>query len=135
MAKVKTVKPEERQAVLNASLKDGARSLSTGISIPVGKHSFIVADKDAFGFLYVTSRAGTPEAQDWVLPIVAGTMECENGQVIDFVISDKSGANTLVIPDKMYFEMQLSGDYILTVENRNGRNVVTGLEALVKEVA
>ena len=131
MATVKIVKPKERAAALNEATKDGkAQSLSSGINIPTGKHSFIVADKDAFGFLFVTSNKGGV-SKDWVLPIVAGSMETEDGQTIEFEISDKPGAKTLVIPDALYLKMQLNGDYTITVDNRNGRNVVTNVEALV----
>lgn len=124
MATVQIVAKKDRVSALEAASKAGARTLAGGLNVPEGTHSFLVADKQAFGLLNVESKA----SGKWALPLVAGTMTiASSGEKIAFEISDKPGAKTLVIPDSFYIEMQTNATYSVTVENRNGRKVVTGV--------
>jgi hypothetical protein len=124
MAKLINSKPAERENNLKALTANGAKSLQSGVVIPEGTHSFTVAEKKAFGFLEVHSQT----SGDWVLPIVAGTMKCANGETIEFVLSEEAGAKTLVIPDAQYLAMELNKTYAITVEKRKGQSRVTQVE-------
>ncbi len=125
MATVQIVAKKDRESALAAAEKAGARTLAGGLNVPEGTHSFLVADKQAFGLLNVESKA----SGKWALPLVAGTMTIAGtGEKITFEISDKAGAKTLVIPNNFYIEMQNNVAYSIKIETRNGRKVVTGVE-------
>ena len=109
-----------KQAALEAANKAGYSTLAGGLTLPIGKHIFLVADKDAFGLLNVTARDG----KKWALPIVAGTCTSADGTKTAFVLSEKSGAKTLVVPDNMFIEMQAGSAYTIEVALRNGNKRV-----------
>jgi hypothetical protein len=113
-------------------LKEQAKGATTigGFTLPLGKHELLVAEKDAFGFLNVTSKATKDRpATLFSLPIVAGTLTYENGVKISVEVSARPGAKTLVIPDGFYVEMACNATYTITVEERNGRKVVTNVSS------
>lgn len=114
---------EGREKGLEAAMKSGARTLAGGLNLPIGTHSFVVADKDCFAILNVESKT----SGKWALPIVAGTVTTADGEKIAFVLSEKPGAKTLVIPDNFFINMQPNTEYAITVDNRNGRKVVTNV--------
>ena len=127
---VTKVKKSERESALIAAANSGAKTLAGGLALPVGTHSFLVAEKDAFGILNVDSKA----SGKWALPIVAGTCTTKDGQKVIFEISDKPSAKTLVVTDQFYLAMQLNTVYAITVEMRNGQKRVTNV-AIPAEVA
>lgn len=121
--KVESVKKADRVSALEAKKAAGYTSLA-GNELPLGKHSFLTADKNAFGILDIsTTKDGKPAL--FALPIVAGTLTTEQGKKISYEISAKGGAQTMVVPDRFFIEMQTNFEYAITVEKRNGRNVVT----------
>lgn len=114
-----------RIAQLQKEQAKGATSVG-GFTLPLGKHELLVADKNAFGFLNITSRAtNNRPATLFSLPIVAGTLTYENGTEVSVEVSSRPGVQTLVIPNSFYVSMQCNASYRITVEERNGRNVVT----------
>jgi hypothetical protein len=125
MATITAVKKDRasKEAALAAASKAGARTLAGGLNLPEGKHSLLTADKGTFGILNVESK----NSGKWALPIVAGVVTCADGAKVEFVLSDKPGAKTLVIPDSFFIEMQSNQNYSITVEARNGRKVVTSV--------
>jgi hypothetical protein len=120
VAKTRAAKEE----ALNKASAAGARTLAGGLSLPEGKHSLLTADKNTFGILNVDSKT----SGKWALPIVAGVVTCADGAKVEFVLSDKPGAKTLVIADNFFMEMQSNQPYIITVgKSANGRKVVTSV--------
>jgi hypothetical protein len=134
MATVTAVKDtkKSRQAAIEAAIASGATTIG-GFSLPLGKHTILVADKDAFALLNVERKS---DKQKFALPIVAGTITLGNADKtkIAVEISDKPGAKTLVVPDNFYLEMQCNATYDFTVEERNGRKVVTNVTPANVEV-
>ena len=62
------------------------------------------------------------------MPIVAGTVTVSGSkEKIQFVLDEKPGAKTLVIPDNFFIAMQPGATYTITVANRNGRKVVSNV--------
>jgi hypothetical protein len=121
--KIKDDSKETRIKAL-AALPNDVQTIG-GFGLPVGKHQFLVADKDAFGLLNITRKS---DGQKFALSIVAGTITLENGGgIITVEISDRPNAKTLVVPREHYVEMQCNGDYDIVVEERNGRKVVTSV--------
>lgn len=116
---------KSRQAAIEAAIASGATTIG-GFSLPLGKHTILVADKDAFGLLNVERKS---DNQKFALPIVAGTITLEKGAKIEVVVSDKPGAKTLVVPDNFFLEMACNATYEFTIGERNGRKVVIALEA------
>ena len=114
---------KSRQAAIEAAIASGATTIG-GFSLPIGKHGLLVAPKDAFALLNVERKS---DGQKFALPIVAGTITTDKGLKIEVEISDKPGAKTLVVPDSFYLEMACNGNYTITVEERNGRKVVTAV--------
>lgn len=114
---------KSRQAAIEAAIASGATTIG-GFSLPLGKHTILVADKDAFGLLNVERKS---DNQKFALPIVAGTITLASKAKIEVVISDKPGAKTLVVPDNFFLEMACNATYEITVEERNGRKVVTNV--------
>lgn len=112
-----------RQKAIDAAIAAGATTIG-GFSLPLGNHLLLVAPKDAFGILNVERKS---DNQKFALPIVAGTITLASGAKIEVVLSDKPGAKTLVVPDSFYLEMQCNAAYTITVEERNGRKVVTAV--------
>lgn len=124
MATVTKVKKADREKALIAAAASGARTLAGGLNLPEGIHSFLVADKEAFGILNVESK----NSGKWALPIVAGTVTVAGtGEKIAFELSEKPGAKTLVIPDSFFISMQTNTAYAISIETRNGRKVVTNV--------
>lgn len=124
MATVTKVKKADREKALAAAAASGARTLAGGLNLPEGIHSFLVADKEAFGILNVESK----NSGKWALPIVAGTVTVAGtGEKIAFELSEKPGAKTLVIPDSFFISMQTNTAYAISIETRNGRKVVTNV--------
>lgn len=125
MATVTKVAAKDREKAISKAEKDGARTLAGGLNVPEGTHRLQVSDKNAFGLLNVESKT----SGNWALPIVAGTLTIEGAEEMEFEISDKSGAKTLVIPNQFYLEMKEGSEYEITFETRNGRKVVTNVVA------
>lgn len=124
MATITKVKKDEREAALAAASKAGARTLAGGLNLPEGNHEFLVADKSAFAILNVESK----QSGKWALPIVAGTVTVAGSkEKIQFVLDEKPGAKTLVIPDNFFIAMQPGATYTITVASRNGRKVVSNV--------
>lgn len=124
MATLTKVKKADREAALAKAAASGARTLAGGLNLPSGIHKFVVADKDAFGILNVESK----QSGKWALPIVAGTCTVSGtGEKISFVLDEKPGAKTLVIPDNFFLGMQTNTEYNITIDLRNGRKVVTNV--------
>ncbi|WP_295671107.1 hypothetical protein [uncultured Mucilaginibacter sp.] len=120
----------EQSAKLAEAVKNGAKSLSGGLTIPEGIHEFLTAEKGAFGILNVKGTS----SGDWALPIVAGTMTLADGKGKEtFELSTRPGAKNLVIPDTFYVGMQANTSYSITIEMRKGRKVVTNVQASVFE--
>lgn len=124
---------DSKDARIAQLLKEQAKGATTlgGFSLPIGKHELLVAEKEAFGFLNVTSKPTKDRpATLFSLPIVAGTLTYENGTKVTVERSAKPGAKTLVIPDSFYVGMLCNANYHITVEERNGRKVVTDVMPL-----
>lgn len=121
---------KSRQAAIEAAIASGATTIG-GFSLPLGKHTILVADKDAFGLLNVERKS---DKQKFALPIVAGTITLASGAKIEVVVSDKPGAKTLVVPDNFFLEMACNATYEITVELRNDRKVVTNVVPAEAEV-
>jgi hypothetical protein len=127
---ITTVNNGEQSAKLAEAVKNGAKSLSGGLTIPEGIHEFLTAEKDAFGIL---NLKGTSSG-DWALPIVAGTMTLAVGKEKEtFVLSTRPGTKNLIIPDAYFVTMQANMSYSITVEMRKGKKVVTNVQMSVFE--
>jgi len=107
-----------------AALPNDVQIIDNGsVVLPIGKHQFLVADKDAFVLLNFTRKS---DGQKFVMPIVAGTITLEVGVArITVEISGRPNAKTLVVPREYYMEMACNATYEIKVEDRNGRKVVT----------
>lgn len=112
-----------RQSAIDAAISAGKSTIG-GFSLPLGTHRLLVADKDAFGLLNVTR---TSDKREFALPVVAGVITLASGVKIEVEVSAKAGAKTLVVPDNFFLEMACNGSYEITVEERNGRKVVTSV--------
>lgn len=123
MATVTKVAAKDREKALAKAEASGARTLAGGLNVPEGTHKLQVAAKNAFGILNVTSAS----SGEWALPIVSGTLSIEGAEEIEFELSDKAGAKTLVIPNQFYLEMAEGAEYDVTFETRKGRKVVTNV--------
>jgi hypothetical protein len=97
------------------------------VDLPIGVHEFKVAESDAFGLLNIEGTKGDNKGKKFALPIIAGTVVTNEGITHTVLNSDKAGAKTLAFPADAYQEMQHSGDYDITVEERNGRKVITSV--------
>lgn len=130
ITKMKDTKASKQKAI-DAAIASGATTIG-GFTLPLGKHTLLVADKDAFGLLNVERKS---DKQKFALPIVAGTITYGGTNTkVNVEISDKPGAKTLVVPDSFFIDMQCNATYTITVEERNGRKVVTSVEAVEIEV-
>ncbi len=124
MATLTKVGPNSRAKAIEKAQKEGASTLAGGLALAIGNHKLVVAgEKEAFALLNVESKT----SGKWALPIVAGTVTSEGGKKSTFVLSEKPGAATLVIPDNFYLEMQPNASYTITVESRKGRKVITNV--------
>lgn len=132
MATLTKVKKVDREKALALAVASGARTLAGGLNLPDGIHSFLVAEKEAFGILNVESKA----SGKWALPIVAGTVTVAGtNEKIIFELSEKPGAKTLVIPDNFFISMQTNTVYAIEVGAAgNGRKVVKNV-TVATEVA
>ena len=118
MAKLTHVPTGTQESALKVAQKTH-QTLSGGLNLPEGIYQFQVAEKNAFGILEVNEK--------WALPIVAGSMKVD-GKSESFVLSDQSGAKTLVVPDTFFVSMSANATYNITIGTRKGRKVVTLVE-------
>ena len=122
VVKLKDTKKSKLEGIEKA-IEGGATTIG-GFSLPIGKHNVLVAEENAFALLNVVRKS---DGQKFALPIVAGTITLESGSKVETVLSDKPGAKTLVVPDSYFVEMQCNAEYTITIEERNGRKVVTAV--------
>ena len=113
-----------------AAMPSDVLVIGNNFSLPLGVHEFKVAESDAFGILNIEGTKGDNKGKKFALPIIAGTVVTNEGITHTVLNTMLQGAKTLVFPAEYYQEMQHSGDYDITVEERNGRKVITAINAV-----
>lgn len=121
---------EARKASIE-SLPSDVQVIGSSFSLPLGTHSFLVADKDAFALLNVRRKS---DNKQFALPIIAGTVTTNEGIKHTVEATDRPGAKTLVFPADAFLEMQCNATYDITIEERSGRKVITTVN-IKEEVA
>ena len=101
-----------------AKLPSEVTRIGTNFRLPEGVHQLLVAEMNAFGILIVDGTKGANAGKKFALNLVAGTITTSEGITHNIENTDKAGAKTLAFPDLFFLEMQCSGAYDITINEK-----------------